>query len=223
MSCLKSICKKFAPLSKNDNKDIKLVTIEERLKMAKREQTIQILFLGTGSAGKTTIMKQLDKIHNKSHNDDFRIMRTRAHIQVKVPDYMKTLCWQYEKLSQKRNNKNVKLFQNYYYDRNRKLIIGYLRNIENEYDKLLIPLELKPLIFIYYHIDNKNEELRAEFLQISYPYKFEDGRLATQISTLWSDKRIKETLKLRSNYQIDDNVEYFLNRTEEICTDDYEP
>eukprot|EP01084_Bolivina_argentea_P162433 282690_1 len=42
---------------------------------------------------------------------------------------------------------------------------------------------------------------------------------AEQMKSLWSDEGIKETLKQRSEFEISDNVEYLMNKIEEIaCT-----
>eukprot|EP01084_Bolivina_argentea_P207621 354206_1 len=201
MSILKSIRKRFGLFSSNDNADIKLVAEKPK------HSTIRILFLGPHSAGKTTIIKQLNKIHNTLHENDMRIMT--SYIQDAIPGYIKLLCFQYKQLSEKTYVDNEKLFHNYYYDRNEKLIVRYLRNAETEYDKLLIPLELKLVILKYYpiDIDNKNDELLIELLNLSSPYNFEGNQLATKIATVWKDQRIKETLKLRSHYQIHDNVD----------------
>eukprot|EP01084_Bolivina_argentea_P207620 354205_1 len=211
MSILKSIRKRFGSFSTNN----KLVVPKPK------PPTIGILILGPHSAGKTTIIKQLKKIHNTLPEDDIRTMT--CYIQDVIPGYIKQLCFQYKELSGKTYVDNEKLFHNYYYDRNEKLIVRYLRNAETEYDKLLIPLELKLVILKYYpmDIDNKNDELLIELLNVSSPYDFESNQLATKIATVWKDQRIKETLKLRSHYQIYDNVDYFLKKTQQILQKDY--
>ncbi len=174
---------------------------------------------------KTTIIKQLKKIH-KLRDDDAGIMG--PYIQDTSISYMKLLCHQCAKLSEKRNENKEKLFYNYYYCRNEKLIIGYIRYTQNEYNKLLIPLDLAPLIVEFYpmdttNIDITNAKLMAELDKLPSPYNFQEDQLVNKIRTLWKDIRIKETLKLRAHYQIHDNVEYCLNQIEDILKDDYEP
>ena len=68
--------------------------IEKRMKLEKERQkkTIRILLLGPGDSGKTTILKQMKKIHNKYDENDSRIMT--QYIQDAVVGYMKMLCYQ---------------------------------------------------------------------------------------------------------------------------------
>jgi len=85
--------KLFSSNGTTTNKD-ESKEIEKRMKLEKERQkkTIRILLLGPGDSGKTTILKQMKKIHNKYDENDSRIMT--QYIQDAVVGYMKMLCYQ---------------------------------------------------------------------------------------------------------------------------------
>eukprot|EP01083_Nonionella_stella_P273779 928997_1 len=81
-------------------------SIEKHMKFAKKMEakTIRVLLLGPGSSGKTTILKQITKIHA---NDEMTELNDRqkitSYIKSSVIEYMKTLCIQSIKLNEKHN------------------------------------------------------------------------------------------------------------------------
>eukprot|EP01083_Nonionella_stella_P269170 910465_1 len=82
--------------------------IEKRMKLEKEKQkkTIRILLLGPGDSGKTTILKQMKKIHNKyDEKNDSRIMT--QYIQDAVVGYMKMLCYQSQVLADQYDEKTI--------------------------------------------------------------------------------------------------------------------
>eukprot|EP01083_Nonionella_stella_P100017 281572_1 len=86
----------FSCFSKNtSNSNISTSTdMDEKKKSDKlKEKAIRILLLGPGSSGKTTIIKQIKKIH---HHDETReernIHETAKHIKESVLTNMKVLC-----------------------------------------------------------------------------------------------------------------------------------
>eukprot|EP01083_Nonionella_stella_P241189 842431_1 len=172
MSALKSIRNIFG--TKKDGKN----GIDYNMNMAanKEKRTIRILLLGPGDSGKTTIVKQMKKIHSTLTDDDIKIMA--PYIQDAVVGYIKLLCFQCAELHAKEECKT--------------------------------------------QVDAKNEELRKEMLNLHSPYDL-NQELADKISQLWADPAIKETLSLRSKFQIHDNVGYFLDRIDLVCKEEYSP
>jgi len=95
MAAITKLKKKIFSSSKHkSNKPPKGKDIDKKMKMdhAKQKQTIRILLLGPGDSGKTTILKQMKKIHNQ-HND-FDVNLITSYIQDAVVEYMKKLCTQ---------------------------------------------------------------------------------------------------------------------------------
>ena len=152
--------------------------IEKKMKLEREREkkTIRILLLGPGDSGKTTILKQMKKIHNKHDEAEQEIMA--QYIQDAVMQYMKLLCQQ-----------SVILHE--------------------QYDEKTL-------------VANQNEELRKEILSMTVEDRLGEN-LGKKIQTLWMDKGIQTTLANRHHFQIHDNVAYFLNRIEEIATEDYQP
>eukprot|EP01083_Nonionella_stella_P301978 1039099_1 len=71
--------------------------IEKHMKLAKKmeEKTLRLLLLGPGSSGKTTILKQIKKIHSEYDTDEVNDRRKVARpIQNAVIEYMQILCVQ---------------------------------------------------------------------------------------------------------------------------------
>lgn len=102
--------------------------IEKRMKEEKERQrkTIRILLLGPGDSGKTTILKQMKKIHNTYDENDARIMK--QYIQDAVVGYMKMLCYQSRVLHDKYEEKT--------------LVSPQLEDIRSEFLALQSPYEL---------------------------------------------------------------------------------
>eukprot|EP01083_Nonionella_stella_P302646 1044379_1 len=152
--------------------------IERRMKeeKAKQKQTIRILLVGPGDSGKTTILKQMKKIHNKYDANDAKIMT--QYIQDAVVGYMKMLCYQSPIL-------------------------------HDQYDEKTL-------------VNHELEEIRKEFVAFESPYDL-NANIANQITSLWNDPGIKETLRKRHYFQIHDNVEYFFERIHTISNPMYEP
>eukprot|EP01083_Nonionella_stella_P273780 928999_1 len=91
--------------NKADNK-----SIEKHMKLAKKmeEKTIRLLLLGPGSSGKTTILKQIKKIHGNDRelelNDRQKISSPLKHACI---EYMQILCEQSTILNKKYNLQNT--------------------------------------------------------------------------------------------------------------------
>jgi len=153
--------------------------IEQQMKAAhlNEKRTQRILFLGPGNSGKTTIIKQMRKIHNTLSDSDIELMK--PYIQDSIVAYMKVLCRQAKEIAEKDDEKATQ-------------------------------------------VEKKNEALIEELFKLTDPYTFDD-KLSQLISTLWDDSAIKATLKFRSQFQIHDNVEYFLDRVSDICDEKYQP
>ena len=67
------------------------------------KRTIRILLLGPGDSGKTTIVKQMKKIHETLDDEDIKIMG--PYIQDAVMVYIKKLCQQSKELHDKFDEK----------------------------------------------------------------------------------------------------------------------
>mmetsp|Transcript_28049 Transcript_28049/g.44494 ORF Transcript_28049/g.44494 Transcript_28049/m.44494 type:complete len:380 (-) Transcript_28049:189-1328(-) len=175
---------KFFSRNKNNNgkskKDVtnftKNIDYNMHLSEKREQRTIRLLLLGPGDAGKTTIVKQMKKIHETLSDDDIKIMA--PYIQDAVVGYIKLLCFQSKELHDKDDQKTS--------------------------------------------VKEANEPLRQEIVNMRSPYLLNE-ELAVKITTLWQDPGIKETLNLRSRFQIHDNVAYFLDKIHDICQDDYTP
>eukprot|EP01083_Nonionella_stella_P148645 470960_1 len=90
-------------------------SIEKHMKIAKQEEekTIRILLLGPGSSGKTTILKQIRKIHDHDTLIELKERKSMAHfVGLAVIDYMKILCIQSVELSMKHNEDTLVHAQN---------------------------------------------------------------------------------------------------------------
>lgn len=150
-------------------------SIEKNMKQNEKEssRTIRLLLLGTGEAGKTTILKQIQRIHKVAKPNELRNLI--PYIKDAVVGYTKILCCQ-----------------------------AYILHRQGEKTK----------------VDAKIERLQRYITDLKPPYKH-NAALADKISKLWADPAIKETLRLRSRYQIHDNVSHFLGRAGFICDDNY--
>eukprot|EP01083_Nonionella_stella_P148646 470962_1 len=72
-------------------------SIEKHMKLAARqdEKTIRVLLLGPGSSGKTTILKQIKKLHDHDANGELAERKAMApFVRTAVIEYMKILCTQ---------------------------------------------------------------------------------------------------------------------------------
>eukprot|EP01083_Nonionella_stella_P039707 108013_1 len=71
-------------------------------------------------------------------------------------------------------------------------------------------------------IDQKRVYLSQEVLALKPPFIL-TPEIAFKIHHLWLDKGIRETLKKRSYFQIDENVDHFLGKVQSISDDAYLP
>ena len=74
------------------------------------EGTIRILLLGPGDSGKTTIVKQMKRIHQTLDPSDIQMMA--PYIKDAVVGYMKLLCFQSKELAEKDDEKTKVKDQN---------------------------------------------------------------------------------------------------------------
>eukprot|EP01084_Bolivina_argentea_P133889 236284_1 len=114
MSALRKLKNLFQ--SKN-TKDVEITEIERRMRQwkEKEQKTIRISMLGSGGVGKTTILKQIDRIYNQHDEQERKIMA--VYIQDSVVGYMKCLCYHSTILHEKHNentlvNEDLKQIQN---------------------------------------------------------------------------------------------------------------
>ena len=70
---------------------------------ARNKKTIRILLLGPGDSGKTTIVKQMKKIHETLTKEDIQVMG--PYIQDAVMVYIKKLCIKSQELHDKEEAK----------------------------------------------------------------------------------------------------------------------
>eukprot|EP01084_Bolivina_argentea_P224471 379563_1 len=125
-------------------------------------------------------------------------------------------------------------------------ILNQIRRINDQYDKKLlddrrkVTQEIQHAVIEYMRIlcvqsdilstqHNQNTQisvkrdyLRKELLALSSSAVL-TPEIGFQIRSLWNDKGIKETLKQRKYFQIDDNVDHFMNKIEEISDAAYLP
>lgn len=73
--------------------------------------------------------------------------------------------------------------------------------------------------------DKKNRSLKNKFLEDESDYfKGElTPTIASDIASLWSDEGIKKAFERRSEFQLSDCVEYYMNKIEELGKPDYKP
>ena len=180
---MKSIRNLFASKAKRENEAAYTKTIENKMKLYEqsRERTIQILVLGSGASGKTTIIKQLRKIYETLTDEDIKIFD--RYIQDAVVWYMNKLCL-----------KSKEIFDKYQHSNENKqdmdLMTGFIRiHVSN---KLNVPNEIIQLCLIYYitdgytKVEDKNESLRQEMVDLETPYTLNE-ELGHKIATLWND------------------------------------
>eukprot|EP01083_Nonionella_stella_P170082 578042_1 len=70
--------------------------------------------------------------------------------------------------------------------------------------------------------DSKYSDLLQEILQLKPPFYLTPD-IGCKIQTLWRDQGIKETLRNRRHFQIDDNVQHFLDKVQEVSSANYLP
>eukprot|EP01083_Nonionella_stella_P067876 179820_1 len=82
-----------------------VASIDYNMKLSENKElrTIRILLLGPGDSGKTTIVKQMRKIHQTLTKEDFQMMS--PYIQDAVVGYIKLLCFQCKELHDKDDEK----------------------------------------------------------------------------------------------------------------------
>eukprot|EP01084_Bolivina_argentea_P275965 470734_1 len=152
------------------------ITKQMKAEANSQQYTHKILLLGPGESGKTTILKQMRKIHG-SDAITFAVKENGLcdYVKENVILYIKILCEQSLKLNISLNS-------------------------------------------------SENENYRQYFAnEISPPYANQlNTDIGKQIESLWSDPNIKQTLSRRSEFQIPDNVEYFMDKIEEIASDTYQ-
>jgi len=86
-------------------KDSKEIDSQMKAEREKQKKTIRILLLGPGDSGKTTILKQMKKIHNSHDEADARNMT--EYIRDAVVGYMKMLCYQSKVLHDQHDEKTL--------------------------------------------------------------------------------------------------------------------
>eukprot|EP01084_Bolivina_argentea_P275964 470733_1 len=99
-------------------------------------------------------------------------------------------------------------------------LCDYIKENVMRYVKILCEQSIKLNISLN---SSENENYRQYFAnEISPPYvEHLNIDIGKQIESLWSDSGIKQTLFRRSEFQIPDNVEYFMDKIEEIASDTY--
>eukprot|EP01083_Nonionella_stella_P209043 758117_1 len=70
-------------------------------------------------------------------------------------------------------------------------------------------------------VQKYNEYIRDEILALHNPYWTEE--IALNIKQLWQDIGIQTTFKRRHYFEIADNIEYFFNKIDDICSCTYCP
>eukprot|EP00486_Rosalina_sp_Unknown_P001936 CAMPEP_0201575724 /NCGR_PEP_ID=MMETSP0190_2-20130828/21102_1 /ASSEMBLY_ACC=CAM_ASM_000263 /TAXON_ID=37353 /ORGANISM="Rosalina sp." /LENGTH=378 /DNA_ID=CAMNT_0048005703 /DNA_START=127 /DNA_END=1266 /DNA_ORIENTATION=+ len=155
--------------------------IEKEMRRAEANQPYEhrIILLGPGDSGKTTVLKQMRKIHgpkNKQNGNENEAIDAgfATIVRERIMNYMKILCTQSIKLG--------------------------------------------------VDVEEKNNELRHFFAsELSAPFGNHcNVENCEKIKTLWNDEGIKQTLKRRREYQIPDNVEYFMDeRLDDIASNEY--
>eukprot|EP01084_Bolivina_argentea_P282410 483407_1 len=171
MGCCASNVPKGTTEDQLHNKKINKMLSNEQ---ASQEFIHNILLLGPGDSGKTTVLKQMRKVYPSNKTLTPEIDPSFATIvREKMIGYMKILCEQ--------------------------------------------------SIHLNIDIDVNLHEMRAFFVKINAPYHTQfTSENWHKLQTLWNDPGIKLTLKRRNEYQIPDNVEYFLNeRLEDIAEENY--
>ena len=174
---MKSIRNIFASKAKKRNVNAYIPSYRNSNK-----RTIRILLLGPGDSGKTTILKQMKKIHETLTKEDIKIMG--PYIQDAVVVYIKKLCHRSIEFCDKYEHSPQN--EQEYMD----LMTGYIRiQVSNE---LNVPCDIMQLCLIYYindrctKIEEKNESLRQEIMDLFPPYTY-DEELGDKIATLWDD------------------------------------
>jgi len=102
MAALKSFRNIFSS-KKNGHANGNNIEYNMELSRNQDKKTIRILLLGPGDSGKTTIVKQMKKIHDTLTDDDIKIMA--PYIQDAVVGYIKLLCFQCHELCEKEEQK----------------------------------------------------------------------------------------------------------------------
>eukprot|EP00485_Elphidium_margaritaceum_P019148 CAMPEP_0202729514 /NCGR_PEP_ID=MMETSP1385-20130828/186168_1 /ASSEMBLY_ACC=CAM_ASM_000861 /TAXON_ID=933848 /ORGANISM="Elphidium margaritaceum" /LENGTH=414 /DNA_ID=CAMNT_0049395779 /DNA_START=121 /DNA_END=1366 /DNA_ORIENTATION=+ len=190
-------------------KDSKEIDSQMKAEREKQKKTIRILLLGPGDSGKTTILKQMKKIHNSHDEADARNMT--EYIRDAVVGYMKMLCYQSKVLHDQHDEKT--------------LVSSELEEMRLEFLQLQSPYDLT--------VDT-SERIRTlwtdtgiqETLRKRHYYQIHDNfdcRHLRKNSHIMDDTGIQETLRKRHYYQIHDNVAYFLERVDELVKSTYVP
>merc|ERR1719411_441488 len=180
----------------------------------------KILFLGSGGSGKSTIFKQLRRIHGPGYNDRDRIAYTK-YIHQQIINEMKLAIQVYvaynTRIAQKEKQKQqiaTKDLLNLCPDLNQEC--DEEKEIE-EIDELAIwdaiTLTSAPLA-----------NLAAAKLILEYEYSGNlETKIACAIKALWSEPCVKEIYALRSITKIETSSSYFWNKLDQIADINYIP
>eukprot|EP01084_Bolivina_argentea_P022660 42119_1 len=123
--------------------------------------------------------------------------------------------------------KQLKLLNDMYDEEDSKNMTNYIRdsvlsNMKTLCDQSLI---LKEHYNLETAVHRSVEYLRDEILSLhsSSNLLFNNIDIAYKIKELWNDDGIQNTLKYRHRFQLDDNINYFFNKIEQISAQNYSP
>eukprot|EP01083_Nonionella_stella_P143860 447971_1 len=106
----------------------------------------------------------------------------------------------------------------------RKSMAPFVRVAVIDYMKILCTQSLE--LSVKHHEDTlvakRNEYIRQDMIALQYPYELTED-IARNITTLWADEGIQNTLTKRQYYQIDDNAPYFFERIDAVRMTSYVP
>ena len=176
------------------------------------EKRYKIILLGAGMSGKTTLIKQMRKLHGPAYTQkDF--MNCKPHLTANLIESFRKLCI-YSDMFAETPSMSITSQSAHSHQSQSGSSDEKDNNNNNNNNNVLQKDETRVL--------PENKELREEIARLNDRTAFTEA-LYIKFSKILSDPGIQKTMEYRYQFQLNDNFDYLAANMEKYCQDDYIP